>query len=320
MLAEQLIRIPAELAKEANGKGFIEVVIRDAKKRFEKFLKLPIEELEKEKNAFQPDQLGMLFKNNAAALGKLNVAFGALNMVATIASTVIICQELDKIKGQIDDLKSSVEKLAEMNFEIQIARPCRDMLAEYKLLSNKLEKNKPISEGDLVQLIRGLNNYLITLYNLKDKCDLDAVLNLIFSLLPVYSNCIMIYYEHFYNSDEKRHPLHEDWMSVFDRLSNYAFVDQIQDHMFIDQRQTNAQVNEYLKCQRLIVSGFRGKIEQLLADLEACDGVEGYNEAIRWSRQYAQQQAKTIQADLEARYGFEAAREMMAPVIREACA
>ena len=317
---DALIQLAGELAKNAKSDGFIEVVMRDGKKRFKKYLKLPINELvDKDNNPL--DALDKLLNTkNLANLGKFNIALDALNMVATIASTIIICSELSSIRDQVDELKDSVDKLKDMQFEVDIARPCREMLDEYKIISNKLERNSSVSEGELVKLIRDLNSYLITLYNLRDKCDLHAVLDMIFSLLPVYSNCIMIYYEKFYDAEQERHPLHDSWMSVYDKLSSYSFIDQVQDYMFIDQHQTNAQVNEYLNCQRLIVSGFKNNINQLLEDLKACEGIDGYNEAIRWSRQYAQQQAKAIQADLENRYGFEKAKEMMEPIIREACA
>lgn len=324
-MVEVLVKVPAELAKEAKSKGYIEVAQRQVKARFKKFFKLPFEFTNSEDLAKDP--MNALLKNGIQAVGSLNIAFQALNVVATIASTAIICNKLDRIRDQInelqnniEDIKAKVEDLKGFNFETQIALPCREMLTEYKLISNKLEKRAPINEDALVNLIRKLNNYIITLFNLRDKCDLNLILDMIFSLLPIYTNCIMHYYERFYDMDQEKHPLHDDWMHIYDMLSNYAFIDQIQDYMFIEKHQTNKTVNEYLSCLRLIVAKSKQDINQLLEDLKACEGVDGYRDAVRWSRQYAAQQAKVIQAELETRYGVEKAKEMMASVIQEACA
>ena len=138
------------------------------------------------------------------------------------------------------------------------------------------------------------------------------MLNPIFTLLPILANCLMVYYQRFWDPTQEKHPLHDSCMSVFDMLSAPEFINQIQDYMFIQKRQTNRQVNEYLDCHRLIVYSYRRQIEQLLEDLKTCGSIETYEDVMKWSWQFAAQQAKSVQTELEQKYGYEKADAIMA--------
>ena len=83
---------------------------------------------------------------------------------------------------------------------------------------------------------------------------------------------------------------------------------------------TNRETNEFINTQRAVVTCYKQKVEQLLADLETCEGTEGYEEAMRWSRQYAAQQAKAVQEELEDEYGAENAQPVMKKMMQEVLA
>jgi hypothetical protein len=121
----------------------------------------------------------------------------------------------------------------------------------------------------------------------------------------------VLYYERHYDPEHERHVLHGDWMVIFEMLSSEEFMDQVQDYLFIEKRMPNRQVNEYLAYCRRIVCGFHKKIENLLEDLKDCGSKEDYQEAMQWSRQFAAQQAKAEQKELEEQYGPEKAKEIL---------
>lgn len=195
-----------------------------------------------------------------------------------------------------------------------------DAQAYVKLLADKLKKEKPVSGEELVELIRECQNYLVSLHNLSGKIPMDAALDLMFTLLPIFANCIMLYYQSHYDEEQGKHALHDDWMSVFELLNSEGFLNQIQDDMFLNQRKTNRQVNEYLVYHQMIVKTYKQKIDQLLAYMEDCGGEEGYSAAMQWSRQYVAQQAKSQQVELEEQYGPEMAKKIMEQALELATA
>ena len=291
-------------------KGFAEVVFRDGNGRIEAIKKMAVGQLKDGNNGGAA----------AGAMGKLGIALQVANIVATIACTVIICGKLNKVDQKLDAIRKEISDLKDINFETQIAHPCRELLGDYKLLGDKLKKNKPVTEDEFITLIRGLHNYLVSIYNLSSKLPMDASLDLMLTLLPVYTNCIMLYYQRFYDMDQGKHVLHEDWLSIYDMLSSVSFLRDVQDYLFVDKRMTNRETNEFINMQRAVVTCYKQKIEQLLADLETCEGTEGYEEAMRWSRQYAAQQAKSVQEELEEEFGAENAQPVMKKMMQEVLA
>ena len=319
-----LENVPEELAKRILNKSYAEVAFRKGNEQFDMFKKIAVRlagekdqlanankvrQIMRAKNPLQIQQLLPNIEQIFAPMkslkifSALNTALSAANLVATVAGIIIICEKIDKIDRKLDELKDGIVDLKDINFELQISNPCRALVNDYKIIGDKINKGKPVSEDDLVELINGCHGYIISLYNLRDKFSLDAVLSLIFTLLPIFANSIMIYYQLYYDEKQEKHTLHDGWMNVFELLSAENFMNQIQDHMFVDLHQTNQHVNEYLDCYRLILQSYQQKINQLLEDLKTCEGVEGYNEAMLWSKQYAAQQARVVQAEMASRYG-----------------
>lgn len=275
------------------------------------------------KNTKKLDQiipkLDQIFKplQNVQILSILNTALSAANLVATVAGMVIICNKLNKIDYKLDEIKQEIAAVKNIDFEMLIRKPCRQIVDDYKFLVPDLSKDKPVPEEKLIKLIRECKDYIISLYTLRNDLPLDAVLNLIFMLLPILTNCMIVYYKRFFDPNQKVDPLYDSCMPVFDMLSDPDFIDQIQDYMFIEMKQDNRSVNEYLDCQRLIVYSYRKQIEQLLADLKTCGSKEGYEDAMLWTRQYVAQQARVVQAELESKIGPEKAKEYVEQVMQE---
>ena len=319
----------------------VEMVIRDLKKRYEPFEDMVIKWADdfqddkidenmirdlirnQKKDSVKLDQimpkLDQIFKpmQNLQILSILNTALSAANLVASVAGTVVICSKLNNLDYRLNDLQKEVADIKEINYETQIAGPCRKLMDDYKLLAPSLRKGKLAVEDKVINLIRECKDHIISIYNLRYNLPLDVVLSLIFMLLPVFENCILVYYQQFYDPNQEKHPLHDSFMSVFDLLSSPGFIDQIQDYMFIDKNQTNRQVNEYLDCQRLIVYSYKKQIEQLLEDLKICGSKEGYADVIQWTRQYTAQQARVLQTEIESRVGAERAEKYIKQAMHE---
>ena len=296
-----LHNVSADLGNRLLNEKVAEVAFRDSKQRFELMEKIlvgnPLENL---------GGGGM-----HGAVAKLNGALQMANFVATIVCTIIICDKLDRMDQKLDEIQKTIDDVKDINYEMQIAGPCRELIDDYKLLADHLGKGETVSASELMNLIRKYQSQLVSLYNLTGKIPMDAALDLIFTMLPIYTNCIMLYYQNHYDEEQGKNALHDGWMSVFAKLNSDELLNQIQDDLFLNQKRTNRQVNEYLAYHRMVVKTYNQKIDQLIADLEACGGEEGYNEAMQWSRQYVAQQAKSKQVELEDQFGSEKAKEMM---------
>lgn len=259
---------------------------------------------------FQPLQ-------NLQILSILNTALSAVNLVATVAGMVIIYNKLDHIDHKLDEIKKTIADVKNIDFEMQIAKPCRKLVDDYKMLTPAIKNGKPVSEDTLIALIRECKDNIISIYTLRNSIPMDSVLSLSFTLLPILANCIMVYYQRFYDPNQEQHPLHDGCMVVFDKLSDPGFIDQIQDYMFISKNQSNRQVNEYLDCHRLIVYSYKKQINQLLEDLKTFGSKEEYNEAMLWTRRFVAQQAKVVQSELESKIGAERAKALIEETMRE---
>ncbi len=292
---------------DTKDKAIDEKVVRNLMRNVKQNNKKINELLPKLDQIFQPLQ-------NLQILSILNTALSAANLVATVAGMIIICDKLNGIERKLDRIQKEIADLKEIDFELQIYKPCRKLVDDYKMLTPDLTKGKFIPEEKLITLIRECKDYIISIYNLQARkiLPMDVALNLIFDLLPIFANCLMVYYQRFYDPSQEKHPLHDSCMHVFDLLSASDFIDQVQDYMFVDKHQSNRQVNEYLDCQRMIVYSYRTQIDQLLEDLKTCGSKEGYEDVMQWSRQFAMQQAKVVEDQLTEKYGATKAQEIMA--------
>lgn len=334
-IVKLVVEVTKDVAEKYNGKE-IEFFKRSAEAKYGKFVKAVARMMDPAKdkeiklprpNVANPNvvkdlfpRLGQIFGTlqNMQILSVLNLAMSAANLAATMKGFQEINERLDRIEEQLLEVKKGIDNVQKTNFELQIAKPCRAIVSQYKDLSALYRDGKPIFEKELVALIDNSKEFIISMYNLKEVYSLQVALKMIFMLFPVLANSILIYYHRFYDSNKHTHNRHSEWMEVFDLLSKPSFVDEIQDDMFIIQRKTNKEVNEYLDCQRSIVYGYKLKIEELLEDLKTCGSVETYDEAMRWSRQYAAQQAKPVQEDLAKRIGTERAKELVEQAMMEA--
>lgn len=241
----------------------------------------------------------------------LNVALSAANLAATVASTVIICNKLDHIDRKLDRIEGKIDAIARAQFVIQIKQPGKAVIMNYKLIATELRKGKDVPEGNLLDEINQCCLLMETIYSLRKSYPTGDVLDLLFDLMPVLTDLIVLYYQHFYDPAQGKHTLHQDWMRIFDLLDSDDFRNEIQDYLILEENIGNRQVNEILDCQRLVTIGSKQKIEELLSDLRMCDSAEGYRQVMQFSEQYALQQAKTIEEELKDQFGAVEAENIM---------
>ena len=250
--------------------------------------------------------------NSVQMIGWLNAALSAANLAATVASTVIICEKLDQIDKKLNRIEGKIDQVKHVQFVSDIKTPCRAVIKDYKVITADLAKGREVTESRLLQSINQCCGEIEKLYDVRNDYPIGDILGLLYDLLPIFTDLICLYYQYYYDFEHGEYSLHQDWLKVYDMLDSTAFRNQVQDYLIIDEKLGNVQQNEIMDCLHLVTVGSKHKIEEVLSDLETCESTEDYRDIMEFSRQYALQQAKTIEADLQSQFGIAEAEIVMA--------
>lgn len=259
--------------------------------------------------------------SSVQAISWLNAALSIANIATTIISTVVICkklneinEKLDVISIQLENVDKKISSLKRIQFETSIAKPCRDLVRDYKVIIDEFENDIPVSKNKMISMINNCCSQIETIINLRSEYDMNDMLLLLYDLVPVYTDLIIRFYQQYYDPKKPQYALHDDWMKVFSLLSCEGFRNDIRDYYCISRRKNNKELNEIMDCQYLVTIGAQQKIEQVLSDLSKCDSPSDYRDICRLSEQYALQQAKAMKAEMESKFGSEETEEMIEPV------
>ena len=252
------------------------------------------------------------------ALSWLNGALSVCNLAATVISTAVICKKLNAISERLDIISDKLESIdnkvssvKRVQYETNIAKPCRDLIREYKMILDDLENGREVSKDKLVETINACCSQIETIYKLRAEYNMNDVLLLLYDLMPIYTNLIIKFYQYYYDRKKPKYILHEDWMKVYSFLSCDAFRNEIRDHYFFEERVHNKQLNDIMDCQYLVTVGSRFKIEQVLKDLSECESNDEYREIDEFCERYALQQAKAMETEMISQFGEKEAEEML---------
>ena len=253
-MAETLIFDRIEQFKPfLNDKGFFEIVVRNKKKRYKAFQRITLSTVsEKGQNQLLNNALNLLNKNNSLLtdslknitkivnLQQLSVIMNGVNLCATCAGFAIMYAKLDKISGQISQLMSVVKQ----GHEVQTDYEFKKVLSEHSNMLDSRKRQKNYTEEQMRKLVDDEYNVLNMLIdvltrNLTENSD-DLVVS-IFSLASMMAVSLQYFDELYYFNNreaigdgEKWHSSHDNWMSVFEKLSSDEFVQLLQDHAIFD--------------------------------------------------------------------------------------
>ena len=244
-------------------------------------------------------------------IGWLNTSLTAVNIATTVVSTVIICEKLSNMDKKLDRIEKRVNNIEEAFFESQIKSPCRAIIKEYKVAVDELGKGKKYSEKEILATINQCHDILISVYNLRDNFAMPDFLELIYDMLPVFTELVVLYYQYYYNEQDGKYVLHDDWMKIYDLVDSKAFYEMIEDYLIIEDGASNSQVNEIIDCHRLIAIQLRRKIEQTLDDLRKCESAEEYREILSYIEDSVTAQKIMVENELREKLGDEEAQQII---------
>ena len=238
-----------ELAKFANDKQIIEIVMRDKKKKYKTFQKVCLGKVSE--NSEQQSILSNLFQgfnknnqinmkntiklNNIAKLSQIGLIFDSLNLCATAAGFAVMYMKLNKMSNQINEVLSTVKKVHDTQTHYEFKK----ILSTHSDMLDCRKKNRYYSEEQMRELVDDEYNVLCMLLDVLKKGtaeDTETLLYSIVSLASMFSVSLRYFDEIYYfnnkdliKGDDIWHSTHDSWVKVYDELTSKNVIEKFQD-------------------------------------------------------------------------------------------
>lgn len=185
-------------------------------------------------------------------LACLNVALGAANLCATLATFAIMNEKLDSIQCGIDDIGKRLAQMQKAK-EIDIAIDIKKLVSDYRHMLDIEDKGSRFSREEYRNLLVNVYLYdskLIDYYINRAVNNQDEILSMIYLLSGMLSELIKrydeIYYFEYKNEKNSIDPEHNEWMKIFEILSSNEFLDIVANHCFFDNSLSNRNTQEII--------------------------------------------------------------------------
>ena len=253
MAKEIVVNTSKEILKYFDQNNVLEIVQRNAKKKYKEFIRITlknstkeetkdtvskiIEQLTKNKNLLDSNIVKI---NNIAKLQNLTAIMSGLNLCATCIGFAIMYAKLEKLSGQINQLMNVVKQ----EHEIQTDFEFKKVIAEYRNMLDCRKTRKYYTEEQMRKLVDDEYNVLCMLIEVFTKdlsTEPEGLIFSIYSLASMLSVSLRYFDELYYFNNKEAiadgdvwHSSHSNWMSVFDKLTSPEFIKKIQDHGIFD--------------------------------------------------------------------------------------
>ena len=186
------------------------------------------------------------------SLSYLNVALGAANLCATLATFAILNEKMDSIQLGINDINAKLNQMIKAK-EINIATDIEKLVSNYRHMLDNEEKGITISREEYRTMLVDLYLYdskLIKYFLHGVTNNPDEILSAIYLLSGMLAQTIKRYDELYYFEfkDEKTNvdPEHDAWMKIFELLSSQEFLDLVSNHCFFEKNLSNRKTQEII--------------------------------------------------------------------------
>lgn len=292
-----------ELFKYINKDGFIEIVLRDKKKKFKTFQKVIINNLQKNEekelaekalktinNFTKMSEKNIKMLNNISKISNMGLILNGLNLCATCAGFAIIYDKLNKMSDEISQQFAHLENLVKKTSDIKTKL---DFNITVSIHSNMLDcerKGQPFSEDKLYKLVNReylLLEYLIDSFRQDISADNGNLIFLIMTVLSMFTAALQKYDELYYfnNSDVLKddpwHVDHKKWLGIYDTLSSQWFIEKLQDYASFETSLSTFGVDAYYISLLDQVADLKEEIEdnqKLIAAMGDIDIYRKYRE------------------------------------------
>lgn len=253
MAKEIVVNTSKEILKYFDQNNVLEIVQRNAKKKYKEFIRITLKNSTKEETKDTASKIIELLTknknlldsnivkiNNIAKLQNLTAIMSSLNLCATCIGFAIMYAKLEKLSGQINQLMNVVKQ----EHEIQTDFEFKKVIAEYRNMLDCRKTRKYYTEEQMRKLVDDEYNVLSMLIEVFTKdlsTEPEGLIFSIYSLASMLSVSLRYFDELYYFNNKEAiadgdvwHSSHSNWMSVYDKLMSPEFIKKIQDHGIFD--------------------------------------------------------------------------------------
>lgn len=253
MAKEIVVNTSKEILKYFDQNNVLEIVQRNAKKKYKEFIRITLKNSTKEETKDTASKIIELLTknknlldsnivkiNNIAKLQNLTAIMSSLNLCATCIGFAIMYAKLEKLSGQINQLMNVVKQ----EHEIQTDFEFKKVIAEYRNMLDCRKTRKYYTEEQMRKLVDDEYNVLSMLIEVFTKdlsTEPEGLIFSIYSLASMLSVSLRYFDELYYFNNKEAiadgdvwHSSHSNWMSVYDKLTSPEFIKKIQDHGIFD--------------------------------------------------------------------------------------
>ena len=251
----EVVKNEAWLEKYANKEGIVEIALRGKGKRFKRFQKIALNNTsERDQREILNKVIEQLKKNNQVAekgvdligevskLQVLNLILGAANLCATCAGFKIMYNKLDKISIQMNRQLMDIKQ----DLAINTTHEFKKLMSEHRDMLDSRKTKKYYDEAKMRKLVDDEYNVLELLvekFIKEDLQDQEAFVFAIYSLASMLAVSIRYFDELYYFENKERigngdvwHTSHDNWISVYKKLTDHKFVEKLQDHAIFNRK------------------------------------------------------------------------------------
>lgn len=279
-----LVNALEQLLPFLNEKNVLELVVREKNKRIKAFQKVAIDGLAHgEEQALMNKAIQALNANtgmaqrslqmmqDVAKLQQLGLILNGLNLCATCAGFAVMYAKLDSMSTEINQQFLQLQNMMKQGHDLQTSYEFDKVLSEHTNMMDCRKIKKPYSDEKMRELVDAEYNVLKLLIGVAEKglaADHQNMILSIFSMLSMFTMSLCYFDEQYYFNNRSAlgdknvwHSSHQNWMSVYDKLSSTWFVEMLQDYAVFETKLNTLGVDVYYLALVEQINDLRQKVE-----------------------------------------------------------
>ncbi len=237
----------------------------------------------------------------------INAGLALTNLAVDVSGFYIINERLKDLTTELSSIESGVKELKDISYDSDISRPAKELKVRYGYICDKLKNGKNVSLTELENYLEKLNPFITSMINMlgKETINKDALLSIVFLLLPAYSTVLSLYIKAFYFENHQEPSNYTDFLDVFKMLNSDSFRNVVMDQYFLKGDYSYRETLELLGSQALLLFSERLQIDDLVRLLDIFNSEETYNSFEEKTDELARQQVESSIKEISEKSGVD---------------
>lgn len=216
-------------------------------------------------------QRSLRLVQDVAKMQQLGLVLNGLNLCATCAGFAVMYAKLDSMSTEINQQFLQLQNMMKQGHDLQASYEFDKVLSEHTNMMDCRKTKKPYSEEKMRELVDAEYNVLKLMTGVAEKglaADHQNMILSIFSMLSMFTVSLCYFDEQYYFNNRSAlgdkdvwHSSHQNWMSVYDKLSSPWFIEMLQDYAMFETKLNTLGVDVYYLSLVEQIRDLREKVE-----------------------------------------------------------